>query len=126
MAHKYVSMARDPEKVDEMRGIPAMGAKITKPVYNPMLSLTLREEEIEALKLDVSQVKRDQIIPVCCLGKVTRVISAGDEHGGDSIHIQIIGVDCGHEEAESDAEEAEERTEARRSRFYSTVDGEAA
>src|ERR1019366_678574 len=117
--HKYVSMARDPEKVDEMRGIPAMGAKVTKPSYNPMLSLTLGEEEIEALKLDISQVKADDIIPVCCLGKVMRVTSASDEHGGDSIHIQIVGIDCGHEEAESEAEEAEERTEARRSRFYS-------
>jgi hypothetical protein len=126
MDHKYVSMARDPERVKAARGIPAMNAEITKPVYNPMLSLTLGEEEIEALKLDVSQVKKDDIIPVCCLGRVMSVKSATDEHGGDSIHIQIIGVDCGHEEAESEAEEAEERTEARRSRFYSTVDGEAA
>ena len=126
MSHKYVSMARDPEKVKELRGIPAMNAEVTKPVYNPMLTLTLGEEEIEALKLDVSKVKADDIIPVCCLGKVMRVTSASDEHGGDCIHIQIVGIDWGHEEAESDAEEEQERTEARRSRFYGTVDGEAA
>lgn len=125
MAHKYVDMARSPEKVKEMRGIPAMGAEITKPSYNPMLTLTLGEDEIEALHLDVSQVKKDDVIPVCCLGKIMRVSSASDEHGGDSIHIQIIGIDVGHEASESSEEEAEERASARRSRFYSSTDMEA-
>ena len=141
MAHfqAMVDMAKTPADVKKevgntvMPSSPAMADKPSVPTYPYGLCLALTEEEMAKLGLDGDLPSVGEMIHLCAMAKVTSVSeSEREDTGGNKTKCCRVELQITHLATESEDEEnaaydaAEEKTQARRGRFYSSGDKQAA
>lgn len=120
-----VDMARTPEEVKE--DAPAtLGEKPPKgPLYPWGLCLRLDKDSLEKLGLDGEMPSVGEMIHLCAMAKVTSVSEneTEDGNGGKAtnrcIELQITHLATENEDQENaEIEDREQKTQARRGRFY--------
>jgi len=124
---QMIDMAKSPDEVKEETkgGPPAMGAAPSAPVYPWGLCIRLEEDSLAKLGLDGEMPSVGDMIHLCAMAKVTSVSEneMEDGKGGKTtrrcIELQITHLATENEDQENAAiEDAEQRSSARRSRFY--------
>lgn len=122
-----IDMAKTPEQVKEDAPC-TLGDKPPKgPLYPWGLCLRIEKDSLEKLGLDGEMPSVGEMIHLCAMAKVTAVSEneMEDGNGGKTtnrcIELQITHLATENEDQEgAAAEEAVQKTAARRSRFYGT------
>lgn len=104
MVGSFVDMALTPEESEELNGFPTPSAKLPKYPYG--LCISLCNDELEKLGIEVSDLGLGDFLHLHSLAKVTS-ISCNDTESGSTCRVELVlaFIDCEDEGMEDEEED---------------------